>query len=101
MIKLKVTYYPPFDSLLGKKKEEIEIKETSITVSEFLKLLLSKYPQLKSYIVTESDEKLGAQMSIVGDTELLRLDDELKEGKPQEIKLLPPIVGGFIESLKR
>ena len=94
-MKIKIIYYPPYDSISGKRSEEIKIKESSISVLDLLQLLIIKYPKIKSYIQTANDEQLRSQMNIVADSNLLGINDRIKEDISKEIKILPPIAGGM------
>ena len=93
-MKVKIVYYPPFDSLVGLRSEEVGVVGSSITVLELLRKLAADHPQVKPYVVTDSDEELRAQICVVAGSNLLRTVDKLEEGKVSEVKILPPISGG-------
>jgi molybdopterin converting factor small subunit len=93
-MKVKIIYYPPFDSVTGQHSEEIEVESSSIVVSDLLRIVLAKHPEMKSYVLMSSDEELRAQMSIIAGPNLLKTTDTIDEAVLSEIKILPPVAGG-------
>ncbi|MCS7115939.1 MAG: MoaD/ThiS family protein [Nitrososphaerales archaeon] len=89
MGRLFVKYYAPFDKLMGKKEEELEIEGDKIKVSDLIKLIKKSG---KLDIPMESDEALSSQVLIVVDSNIAKLNDYIHDGSI--VNILPPISGG-------
>ena len=73
--------------------EEIEIHIAKpIQVKELLTIIDEKIPLLSAYIRREGDRILSLNVVLARGEEILKLTDVVNE--EDEIKILPPIVGG-------
>ncbi|MEM2210341.1 MAG: MoaD/ThiS family protein [Nitrososphaerales archaeon] len=90
MGRLLIKYYAPFDKLMGKREEELEIEGNEIKVSDFIKNLIKRGKL--SNISMESDEALSSHLLILIDSNVAKLNDIIHDGSI--VSIVPPISGG-------
>jgi hypothetical protein len=93
VMKIRITYYPPFSDVVGKKYEEVTIDKEEISTSELINILSNIHPSVGKLIGGDMGDKLLLNASIVKGYEILQAKDCLK-GEVVELKILPPIIGG-------
>ena len=81
-MRIKVLYFSSIKDKIGITSENIKIAENS-TVSDLIKLLSEKYPQIK--------DSLKNSMFAVNE-EYASIEQELKEG--DTVAIIPPVSGG-------
>ena len=81
-MKVKVLYFSSIKDKLKKSSEEFEIKEGT-TISEFLNILKSKYPEIS--------KSFESSMFAVNE-EYVEQSFSLKEG--DTVAIIPPVSGG-------
>lgn len=85
--KIYVNFLPPFDSLTGTKEAEIKL-DKMITLEEFQRLILEKYPQIK-----ESNIQLEHIYYIINDNPPKK-DKSININNGDKITLYSPALGG-------
>ena len=90
-MKIKVMYFTFIREKIGKREDFFEIEE-NVNILDFIhRYLLSKYPELKEYLI---DEKYGLnpRFAILKNGRVSELEEILRDG--DSISILPPVGGG-------
>lgn len=97
---MQVRFFPPYDAVAGRRVDEFSFDTESVPLVEFLERLTARYPGLREYVSTESDEALRRNLMVVVGSELMSLRDKISGEKAVRVKLLPPIAGGAMIALQ-
>lgn len=90
-MKVRVVAYPPYRAGLGAEPLDLEVPEAA-TLRDVLTLLARRSGEFATFAGAKKDEWLWGQLLVHSRGEVVRLNDQLKEGECLE--LLPPIAGG-------
>ena len=81
-MKVKVLYFSSIKDKIGKKEEELELKEQT-TVSKLIDILKEKYPHISEYI---------SRVMIAVNEDYVEENYLLKDG--DVVAIIPPVSGG-------
>lgn len=90
---VEVVAYPPYRAGLGAGALLLEMPDGA-TLRDVLRALAQRSREFEPYAAALKDEWLWGQLLVHSKGEMVRLDDQVREGDCLE--LLPPIAGGCL-----